>query len=233
MNLRHTEGAAHLSVCTSSLLVMDYCVCQHNHVSVCRQVQEAEYMTPIKVAARAVRQGQDYSVESVVMRGHQTLLQVHGPVTYINSQSLTKLGTDIKINNVYQFVSSLEFEGGKQAVFLEIKKQEEMLVSLECNLKTLPSQGPSLQAKINLPILFEAQTDVSITNNVIHASTNTLLLPRSSSPRRIKAFLDINWDNKQGQVMVLWNADRDPSKKIAIDTIIVPESGRPAGATMQ
>lgn len=190
-------------------------------------------MTPFKVAARAVRQGQDYTVEAVVMRGHQTLLQVHGPVTFISSSSLTKLGTDIKINNVYQFVSSLEFEGGKQAVLLEIKKQEEVIASLECNLKTLSSQGLSLQARVYLPILFDGKTEVSITDNVIHASTNTLLLPRSSSPRRIKAFMDINWENKQGQVMVLWNADQDQSKKIAVDTIIVPESGNPARATVQ
>lgn len=213
--------------------LLEVSVCQHNRESVLRQVQPFEYMAPIKVAAGAVRQGQDYSAEAVVMQGRQILVQLHGPVTFIDSPSLTKLGVDFKINNVYNFVSSLEFEGGKQAFLLEIKKQEEVLTSLEFNLKIMSSQGPSMQARVYLPALFDIKTEVSVSETVIHASTNTLLLPRSSSPRRIKAFMDINWDNKQGQVMVLWNADQDPSKKIALDAIIVPESGSSTQATIQ
>ena len=190
-----------------------------------------EYMTPIKVAASAVKQGQDYNTEAVVMRGQQTLVQLQGPVTYINSQSLTKLGANIKINNLHKFVSFLEFGEGKQAVLLEIRRQEQVIVSVEGTVKTPSSQGSLLQARVNLPILFDSKTELTITKDVIHISTNTLLLPSSSSPRRIKAFMDINWDNKQGQVMVLWNADQDPSKKIAVDVIIVPES--PVQAAIQ
>lgn len=192
-----------------------------------------EYMAPIKVAASGERQGQDYRTEAVVKYGSQILVQLQGPVTFINSPSLTKLGVDFKVNNVYQFESSLEFEGGKQAFLMNIKKQEEVLTTLEFNLKITPSQGPSLQARAYLPALFDIKGEVSISETVIHASTNTLVLPRSSSPRRIKAFMDINFENKQGQVMMLWNADQDPSKKIAIDAIIVPESGSTAQATVQ
>ena len=190
-----------------------------------------EYMTPIKMAASAVKQGQDYNTEAVVMRGIQTLVQLQGPVTYIISPSLTKLGANIKINNLYKFVSFLEFGEGTQAVLLEIRKQEQVILSVEGNVKTLSSQGPLIQARVNLPILLDSKTELTITEHVIHISTNTLLLPSSSFPRRVKAFMDINWDNKQGQVMVLWNANQDPSKKIAVDVILVPES--PAQATIQ
>ncbi|KAK8402864.1 hypothetical protein O3P69_000867 [Scylla paramamosain] len=156
----------------------------------------------------------------------------HGPVTHMNSPTLAKFGANIKINNLYQFVFSFEYEESKQTVLLEIKKGEEMLLSLEGNVKTPSSQGFFIQAKLHIPILFDGNTEISITENVIHISTNTLLLPHSPSPRRIKAFLDINWSQKQGQMMVLWNADKDSSQKIALDVNIVPESGRPAEATL-
>ena len=191
-------------------------------------------MAPIKVAASAERQGQDYRTEAVVKHGSQILVQLQGPVTYINSPSLTKMGVDMKVNNVYQFVSSLEFEEGKQAFLLNIKKQQEVLTALEFTVKITPSQGPSLQARAYLPALFDIKTEVSISETVIHGSTNTLMLPHSSSPQRIKGFMDINFENKQGQVMMLWNADRDPSKKIGVDAVIVPESGSTtAQATVQ
>nr|AAX94762.1 vitellogenin [Portunus trituberculatus] len=195
-------------------------------------VQMPEYMAPIKVAASFVQQGQDYDAEAIIMHGQQTLVQLHGPVTYINSPTLTKVGANIKINNFYQFVSSFEYEEGKQIVLLEIKKEEEVLLALKCNLKTPSPQGSSLEAELNVPILFDGTTEISITENIIHITTNTLLLPNSPSPRRIKAFLDINWTQKQGQMMVLWNADKEASQKIALDVVIVPESGRPAEATL-
>ncbi|XP_063861663.1 vitellogenin-like [Scylla paramamosain] len=195
-------------------------------------VQMPGYMAPIKMAAGAVQQGEVYNAEAIIMRGQQIVVQLHGPVTYMNSPTLAKFGANIKINNLYQFVFSFEYEESKQTVLLEIKKGEEMLLSLEGNVKTPSSQGFFIQAKLHIPILFDGNTEISITENVIHISTNTLLLPHSPSPRRIKAFLDINWSQKQGQMMVLWNADKDSSQKIALDVNIVPESGRPAEATL-
>nr|AAU93694.1 vitellogenin [Charybdis feriata] len=195
-------------------------------------VQMLEYMAPIKVVASAVQQGQDYNAEAIIMYGQQTLVQLHGPVTYINSPTLAKVGANIKINNVYQFIYSFEFEENKQNLLLEIKKEAQVLLSFETYLKTPSSQGPSLQARITYQFLLDGSMEVFVSENVIHISTNTLWLPHSPSPRRVKAFLDINWSQKQAQMMVLWNADKDSSQKIALDVIIVPESGRPAEATL-
>ena len=164
-----------------------------------------------------------------------TLFSVGGDFKYYAGipipMRLRKLELETGINGL-KVTSFFRVSGeGKQVILLEIKRQEQVIVSVKGNVKTPSSQGSLLQARVNLPILFDSKSEFIITENVIHISTNTLLLPSSSFPRRVKAFMDINWDNKQGQVMVLWNADQDPSQKIAVDVIIVPES--PAQATIQ
>lgn len=190
-------------------------------------------MLPIKIAARAVHQEEGCMVDALVSRGEQTVLKLQGPVTYINNPQLTKLATNIKVNDIYEWVSVHEFQDGNDHAFLEIKKSQEVLCSFTLKTKSLMSQTPSLQAKIFLPPLCDAKTDVMISENVIHASTDVQLLPQSSSPRRIKGFMDINFGTKQGQMMLLWNADQDPSKKIAINAIIVPESQSVARSDIQ
>lgn len=177
------------------------------------------------MAARAMRQDEGYMVDAAVLRGGQTIVKLQGPVTFIKTPELTKLATNIKINDIYQWVSVHEFQKGKDSCFMELKKQQEVLGSFMLNTKFLVSQTQSLQARVYLPRLCDAKTDVSISESVVHASTDLLLLPRSSSPRRIKAFTDVNFDSKKGQMMVLWNADHDSSQKIAVDATIMPESG--------
>lgn len=189
------------------------------------QVDIPEFILPIKMAARAMRQGEGYMVDAAVLRGGQSIVKLQGPVTFIRTPELTKLATNIKINDIYQWVSVHEFQEGKDSCFVELKKQQEVLLSFKLNTNILVSQSSSLQARVYLPQLCDAKTDVSISESVVHASTDLLLLPRSSSPRRIKAFTDVNFDSKKGQIMVLWNADHDPSQKIAVDATIMPESG--------
>ncbi|XP_050717478.1 vitellogenin-like [Eriocheir sinensis] len=189
------------------------------------KVDIPEFILPIKMAARAMRQDEGYMVDAAVLRGGQTIVKLQGPVTFIKTPELTKLATNIKINDIYQWVSVHEFQKGKDSCFMELKKQQEVLGSFMLNTKFLVSQTPSLQARVYLHRLCDAKTDVSISESVVHASTDLLLLPRSSSPRRIKAFTDVNFDSKKGQMMVLWNADHDSSQKIAVDATIMPESG--------
>lgn len=172
-------------------------------------------------------------VDAAVLRGDQTIVKLQGPVTFIRSPQQTKLATNIKINDVYQWVSIHEFEEGKDSCFVEIKRHQEVLGSFTLNTKSLLSQRPSLQARVYLPELCDAKTDVSISESVIHATADLLLLPRSSSPRRVKSFIDVNFDNNQSHMMLLWNADQDPSKKIALHAFIVPESGRPSHSNIQ
>lgn len=190
-----------------------------------RQVDIPEFILPIKMAARAVRQEEGFMVDAAALHGGQTIVKLQGPVNFIQTPQLTKLATNIKINDIYQWVSVHEFQEGKDSCFIELKKQQEVLASFMLNTKIVGSQRPSLQARVYLPPLFDAKTDVSISESVVHASTDLLLLPRSSSSRRIKAFVDVNFDSKKGQMMVLWNADHDPSQKIAVDATIIPESG--------
>ncbi|KAG0714551.1 Vitellogenin [Chionoecetes opilio] len=202
-------------------------------IEILLQAQPYGYLAPIKVAIGAVRKGEEYNTEALLMYGNHILVELSGPVSYIDTPSHTRLVANIKFNNMYHFGYISEFREGKEAVLLEIKRQEEILVYLQfINLNTMSPQRSLIEAKVNLPPLIDGEVNGFITEGVIHISTNTLLLPRSSAQRRIKAFTDISWDNKQGQVMVLWDADQDPSKKITVDAIIVPESGSPAQATM-
>lgn len=172
-------------------------------------------------------------VKVALTRGGNNLFLIQGPITAALTPTETKLLTDLTLNSDKRLATTFIFQEHKQVVSIRFDQQQQPVIVLEWNIKLGSSQGTKASAKVVLPKLIDGKLDVMKSENVIHLSTNTLLLPNTDLMRRVKAFTDLNLDSKQWQATFSWDADRDQSKKASIQSQVIRYSTRPPQATIQ
>nr|AAG17936.1 vitellogenin [Cherax quadricarinatus] len=190
------------------------------------------YMKVLKFECKEEEQGPGrYVVEAAIQHGDPVIFQAEGPVTAKISSDSAKLQTDIRFITIsrqpFKLSSNFVFAKNKQVLSLELIKQREPVFVAEWNIKSGSSQGTTIGIKFQLPALVDKKLDAIISNKLIHVSFDTQFLPKSSAPRRIKAFTDIDFENKKWMADFAWDADRDQSKKIILDTNVISNPSNP------
>nr|XP_053642614.1 vitellogenin-like [Cherax quadricarinatus] len=191
-----------------------------------------DYMKVLKFECKEEEQGPGrYVVEAAIQHGDLVIFQAEGPVTAKISSDSAKLQTDIRFITIsrqpFKLSSNFVFAKNKQVLSLELIKQREPVFVAEWNIKSGSSQGTTIGIKFQLPALVDKKLDAIISNKLIHVSFDTQFLPKSSAPRRIKAFTDIDFENKKWMADFAWDADRDQSKKIILDTNVISNPSNP------
>ncbi|KAK4329517.1 hypothetical protein Pmani_000135 [Petrolisthes manimaculis] len=197
-------------------------------------VESQVFSEPIKFEAKTAGLGESqYSVKVAMTKGGGNLFIIQGPVTLVLTPSDTKLMTDVTINGDKRLTTTFIFQEHKQVVSVRFDNQQQPVMVVEWTIKLGSSQGSMVSAKLLLPQIIDGKMDVVMRENILHLSTNTLLLPQTELPRRVKAFTDLNLDSKQWQASVSWDADRDQSKKASIQTQIIRYSTQPPQLIIQ
>lgn len=166
-------------------------------------------------------------------RGGNSLFLIQGPITVAFTPSETKILTDLTLNNDKRLATNFIFQDHKQVVSIRFYQQQQAVIVVEWNIKLGSSQGSKASLQVVLPKFIDGKINVMKNENVIHLTTNALLLPNTDFMRRVKAFTDLNMDSKQWQATFSWDADRDQSKKASIQAQVVRYSTRPPQATIQ
>ncbi|KAK3883084.1 hypothetical protein Pcinc_012578 [Petrolisthes cinctipes] len=188
----------------------------------------------IKFEAKAAGQGgPQYSVKVGLTHGGRSILLIQGPVTVDISPRNTKFQSDLTINSDKRLATTFINQDNKQVVSVRLEKQQQPIMVIEWNIKSGSSQGSKINSRFLLPRIIDTSMDVMITENVIHISTNNLLVPNTDLARRVKAFTDINLDSKQWQGAFAWDADKDQSKKASIQAQVIQYSPNPMKVVIQ
>jgi len=183
---------------------------------------------------KTVEQNKDqYMIKMELIRGSHSLFNIQGPVMAVITPYTTKFKTDININNQQQLTTIFNSDENNQVVLIQLEKQQQPIFTIKWNVKTGLSQGGKANVKVFVPRMIDSDIDILITENVMHTSTNTLLLPSTDAARRIKAFTDLNLDSQQWQADLSWDADRDRSKKISIQAQFMKFSMKPLQVVIQ
>ncbi|XP_053642616.2 vitellogenin-like [Cherax quadricarinatus] len=194
-------------------------------------VDVPKYTRVIKFDCNRIEQGQDrYMVRAALNHGERMLLRAHGPVTAMLSSDMTKLETHIKLititNEELKISSNFVFAKNQHVLSVELSTRE-LVFAAEWKIKFSSSQGTTIGIKFQLPALVDKKLDAIISDKLIHVSFDIQFLPKSSSPRRIKAFTDIDFENKKWMADFAWDADRVQRKKIILDTNVISNSSNP------
>nr|UFQ72465.1 vitellogenin 3 [Procambarus clarkii] len=195
------------------------------------------YTKAAKFESKLTGQGEDsFMLDANLKHEDRLVLQVQGPVTVKFSSGTSQLQTNFKFttltNEPIKLAFNFAFAKNKQVISIAVSKQEPIFTS-EWNIKSSSSQGTTVGVKFFLPAMVDNKLDATISQKHIHVSLNTQILPKSSSRRRIKAFTDIDLEAKKWKADLAWDADRDPSKKISLDTTINISPSHPGSASIQ
>lgn len=188
----------------------------------------------IKFEAKAAGQGgSKYTVKvGLTTRGERVFL-IQGPVTAEFSYRATRLESDLTVNNDKRLATTFINQDNKQVVSIHLEKQRQPLFIIDWNIKSGSSQGSKINSRFLLPNWIDNGMDIVIKENVIHFSTNNVLVPHTNLARRVKAFTDINLDSKQVQAAFAWDADRDQSKKATVQAQVIQYTPNPLKVVIQ
>lgn len=179
-----------------------------------------EYMKVIKMESKFVKQEDDkYMLEVAFVHGRQTILHITGPVTMVFSvHSSSKFEADLRItplaSSPLTVSSSLELSSKKNVLKVMTKYQEDVLFSYDWAIQVDRSQRWTIRMDVRVPLLTNCEVGLIIKKTALHVSMNTLMFPKISPSRRIKALADVNLETREIRTDVAWDADRDPSKKL-------------------
>nr|ACU51164.1 vitellogenin [Pandalus japonicus] len=186
------------------------------------------YIKAMKVDASATHQGSSqYQIGVGVKHGESVILHVEGPFTAKLSSRLTQLQTQLRIscmNGKPSTIStSVVLAPGKQSVAFELVNNPDRLMAVEWNMVTQNEQETRMDFKLILPSMIEKSINVIISEKVLHWSVNMLVMPKSSSPLRMKGFVDVDFVSKKAQVEFAWDAD-PPNKKVKAEVAMISGS---------
>nr|AAT01139.1 vitellogenin [Metapenaeus ensis] len=194
-------------------------------------IDAPEYMRAVKFEGKMMEEERGkYAIEVAFKNGERTLLQVDGPVTAIMTPRKHKIETDVKISLLdmepHIISTTILTSERKQILAFEMKSRQESLFAFKWTLDAEEGPRPKVfsGAKKPVPALVEFQLDANVMQENVHVSFNTVFLPKSASPRRMKAFADIDAVFKKLNAEGAWDADRNPDKKLIVDATVIGSS---------
>ncbi|XP_047488685.1 vitellogenin [Penaeus chinensis] len=193
------------------------------------------YIQPVKFEAGIEQEAEGrYTLESAITYGQRTVLEVSGPIMARFSSKIAKLQANIKLRAMasqpYIIGANVAFGSKKQMIAMEIKDRSEPLIGLEWKMVRESSEKTTVGIVFVLPALIENKIDAEITDGLIHVSFNNLVLPKTSSRRRVKGFADVHIAGKKANVEFSWDADNAPEKKLVLDASLISSTANPGHA---
>lgn len=183
----------------------------------------------MKIEASAAHQGSSkYQVEAAFKHGEKTIVHMEGPVTAMLSSKITHIQTELRVTCMdgtpHTVSTSVIFAPSKQVLAFEVKKSQARLLAIEWNMASQNKKETNIAFKLELPSLIEKSVSVIISEKLLHVTFNFAIMPKSSSPQRMKGFADIDYEGKKAQAEFAWDADRNPNKKLKVEANIVSGS---------
>ncbi|KAG7158180.1 Vitellogenin-like 6 [Homarus americanus] len=197
-----------------------------------------EYMKLIKYESQAVKQEQGrYNVKAALKHGDRVIFQAHGPITAMFFSPMTHLQTDINFNTIknrpYRFSSVIKFTPQQQIISFDLKNEHGPIFTAEWDVKVEVPPKTVTIFKFLLPSLINYELDATINEGIVQINFENLLLPNSSSPRKLKGAVNIDVKQEKVEVDFAWDADRDTGKKIRVESRAIRSSSNPGQCTLQ
>ncbi|XP_069949063.1 vitellogenin-like isoform X2 [Cherax quadricarinatus] len=179
-----------------------------------------EFMRTIKVESRVVEQEQDlYMIQTAVKHGDNILLQTEGSVMATFSSQMTRLQTALKINifsRTHKIASTFILSENQVLIAFNVKNEQHSIFSGEWSMMT---EGRPVRTTITfkfiLPVLMDLEIDLIASDRYVRVMANSLLFPRSSSPRRVKSLTSVDLEHRKFNIDVSWDADDNPNMRVA------------------
>lgn len=195
-------------------------------------------MKPLKIQAKIGEETEGhYMLEAAIKYGQHMILEANGPIMARLASKIAKLQANIKLSALasepYIIGANVVLGNKKQVIALEIKEREEPLFGLEWKMVQESSEKTTVGIAFVLPALIENEMDVTITGEFVHVNFNNVVLPKTSSRRRVKGFADVNIAEKRANVELSWDADNAPEKKLALDASLISSPVNPGQAEIQ
>ncbi|XP_063602733.1 vitellogenin-like [Penaeus indicus] len=193
------------------------------------------YMKPLKIQAKIGEETEGrYMLEAAIKHGQHMILEANGPIMARVASKIAKLQANIKLSALasepYIIGANVVFGNKKQVIAMEIKEREEPLFGVEWKMVRESSEKTTVGVAFVLPALIENKVDAVITEEIVHVNFNNLVLPKTSSRRRVKGFADVNIAEKRANVELSWDADNAPGKKLALDASLISSPANPGHA---
>ncbi|XP_042241455.1 vitellogenin-like [Homarus americanus] len=169
--------------------------------------------------------------------GNQLILQLTGPVTCVISITLIELKTDLIFTTVgsrpHKLSSVIIIANNTQELSFSLKTQQQTLISLEWTTTAVSLHQTVSSLKFLLPDFIDFQSDIILSQTFTYVSFNSLLLPRSYHPHRVKGFTHFDLFHHKLNLDVLWDADLEASKRVSVDVIASTSPAHPGRLSIQ
>nr|ABB89953.1 vitellogenin [Penaeus monodon] len=195
-----------------------------------------KYMKPLKIQAKIGEETEGhYMLEAAIKYGQHMILEANGPVMARLASKIAKLQANIKLSALasepYIIGANVVLGNKKQVIALEIKEREEPLFGLEWKMVQESSEKTTVGIAFILPALIENEMDVIITGEFVHVNFNNVVLPKTSSRRRVKGFAEVNIAEFPAAIVEFsWDADNAPEKKLVLDASLISSPANPGPA---
>ncbi|XP_045611543.2 vitellogenin [Procambarus clarkii] len=201
------------------------------------EVDVPRYIKAIKFESKLAGHGQErYMLETALKHGDHVILQAQGPVT-AKLSPMTEFQADIRFNTLnsghHRFASTVKFSTNQQILSFELKDEHESMFAVEWDVKAEAPKKTSMIFKLKLMSLLEYEVDANMSERSVRVNFNSLLFAKSSSPRRVKGYTEIDVQQKKIQADLSLDADRDANKKIAFECSLSSSSSSPLRATIE
>nr|WEU75130.1 vitellogenin 3 [Macrobrachium rosenbergii] len=189
------------------------------------QLDIPRHMRPLKFEIKLEGQGSGrYHIQTALRHGGQTLVEGDGTSTAEFGPIREQFEIDLRVVTLVSEPHRISFacirERNKKELSFEVKDQEQPLIGLQWELSSEGERETKAHFTFLLPSLMVNKVDAIISHENIQVSFNSLVSPKNS-PRRVKGFANIDFENKRAKADVLWNADQDPNEKLSIEGTVL------------
>ncbi|XP_064098327.1 vitellogenin-like [Macrobrachium nipponense] len=162
----------------------------------------------------------EYDLHASLLHGEHKALEVTGPCR-LKLQPLDlniENSLQVKVLNrePFKWNTKIEFTHEKIMILFDVANQRESMLLVEWKVETRNPHENHMIFRFDAQRFIKHIVHVVAKENQIEIRTdNWLHLER---PQRVKANLDVIYTEKKAKFEVLWDADQDPSQKLAVDS---------------
>ncbi|KAK7073332.1 hypothetical protein SK128_006664 [Halocaridina rubra] len=186
------------------------------------QVDIPSFMRSLDLAASLLNQKDgSFVVQSAFKHGQQLLLDMNGPISFTANLALLAFQADIRIitlttgpHNIHMVV---EFSEIKQCVSFDVKDQTREEFALKYCVDAESPQETVYGIEMFIPTIVDNEFYIIITDTYISVILDTIMFPRTISPRVIKGLADISIVNQTLKADLTWDGERNPDNKLGVD----------------
>ncbi|XP_071529223.1 vitellogenin-like [Panulirus ornatus] len=188
-------------------------------------VDVPRYMKPVKIQGNFELEDEDrLLVEVGVKHGESVVLQIFGPLTGVVSITTLQIKVEFMVTTVssgaHRVSSTILITNNTLGFTIQLKTHQDPVFTVEWTTSSISSYETIAEAVFILPDLIDFRTDLVFNDGFVYNSFNILLFPKSSAPRKVKGFANLDLDDQNIRVDLWWDADRDVEQRIIADVTL-------------